>query len=70
MGPKIPLCEVCLPNTVFSGCNFKHYCDILNHHPQIIQTKKFRENKKTHKFGTKNVLNGCALGCNFTKLLS
>ena len=69
MGPKIPLPYVCLPYTVFSRCNFKHYCDILNHHPRVIQTKKFHENKKTRKFGTKNALNGCSFRLQFYKTI-
>ena len=53
---------------VFSGCNFKNNCNIRNHHTE--SSSHFRAKIKSLKFGTKNDLFGCVLGCNFEKLLS
>ena len=53
---------------VFSGCNFKNNCNIRNHHTE--SSSHFRAKIKSLKFGTKNDLFGCVLGCNFETLLS
>ena len=53
---------------VFSGCNLKNNCNIRNHHTE--SSSNFRAKMKSLKFGTKNDLFECVLGCNFEKLLS
>ena len=53
---------------VFSGCNLKNNWNIRNHHTE--SSSNFRAKMKSLKFGTKNDLFECVLGCNFEKLLS
>ena len=40
----------------FGARILKSSCQILNQHPRICQTVKFRENMEVPKFGTKSVL--------------